>query len=290
MSLLTASLKAHLKTVPLLVSAKRFAWEFLKQTRGYSAVNVLQAFPLFVPYIGGGYRAKANFTIQAINRTIPLLNELSWSVGAKKTSLEDIQKFSDAQDAVSAKVALKSLFDKYGSDKGDHSYHHLYGAILKDQTAIRAVLEIGLGTNNVNIPANMGVKGRPGASLRAFRDFLPNAAIYGADIDRAILFKEDRIETFFVDQTDPATFAALCVPEQLDLIIDDGLHSVDANIATLQLGISRVKMGGWVVIEDISFDSVPVWQLVAALLPSGYASHLLQGHGGVVFAVQRLSP
>ena len=36
------------------------------------------------------------------------------------------------------------------------------------------------------------------ASVRAFRDFLKKAQIYGADIDKKILFKEDRIILFML--------------------------------------------------------------------------------------------
>ena len=43
----------------------------------------------------------------------------------------------------------------------------------------------------------MNINGKPGASLRAWRDYFENALIYGADIDKNILFKENRINTFF---------------------------------------------------------------------------------------------
>ena len=45
--------------------------------------------------------------------------------------------------------------------------------------------------------------GKPGASLRVWRDYFPNAIIYGADIDKDILFAEERIKTFYIDQLDP---------------------------------------------------------------------------------------
>ena len=40
----------------------------------------------------------------------------------------------------------------------------------------------------------MGIKGKPGASVRAFRDYFDKAIIYGADIDSKILFFEKRIK------------------------------------------------------------------------------------------------
>jgi hypothetical protein len=63
------------------------------------------------------------------------------------------------------------------------------------------VFECGVGTNNPNITSNMGVNGQPGASLRVWRDYFQNAEVFGADIDRGILFEEQRIRTFYVDQT-----------------------------------------------------------------------------------------
>ena len=61
---------------------------------------------------------------------------------------------------------------------------------MKSQKSVNKIFEIGLGTNNIDIVSTMGKKGHPGASLRAFRDFCPNAEIYGADFDSRILFQE----------------------------------------------------------------------------------------------------
>jgi SAM-dependent methyltransferase len=151
------------------------------------------------------------------------------------------------------------------------------------------MLEIGLGTNNTDVVSNMGQMGRPGASLRAFRDFLPNAEIYGADIDKRILFKEERISTFFVDQTDLNSFAELDanVSKKFDLIIDDGLHSPNANIAVLIFALTRLKRDGWLVIEDVNHDALPVWQVVAALLPGDFKPYIIEARVHLVFAIQK---
>jgi cephalosporin hydroxylase len=147
-----------------------------------------------------------------------------------------------------------------------------------------------MGTNNPDVVSNMGAFGKPGASLRAFRDFLPNAKVYGADIDRRILFTEDRIETFFVDQTEPAAFVELdkSIPSDLDLIIDDGLHSPNANIYTMQFALPKIKVGGWFVIEDIALQALPVWEVVAALLPDRYEPYIYRAASTIVFAVKRI--
>jgi len=152
---------------------------------------------------------------------------------------------------------LGSIFAKHGSDKSTfHDYHLAYSLLVNDleeSSSIR-VLEVGIGTNQQGFVSTMGVKGKPGASLRAWREIFPNAQIYGADLDDTILFEEDRIKTFYVDQMDPSSFNRLyqqCGDENFDLIIDDGLHAPLANIHTLHFGLGALNVGGWVVVEDI---------------------------------------
>jgi hypothetical protein len=130
---------------------------------------------------------------------------------------------------------------------------------------------------------------RPGASLRAFRTFLPRATIYGADIDERILFEEDRIRTFVVDQTERESWDSLStvIDQDFDLIIDDGLHSPNANIATLLFGLGRLKIGGWLVVEDIPAVALPLWQVISALLPEQYESRIVAAPVALLFSVRR---
>ncbi len=125
----------------------------------------------------------------------------------------------------------------------------------------------------------MGAQGRPGASLRAFRDYLPQGRIHGADVDRDILFREDRIETFFVDQTDPASFAelrAVAGGDGFHVIIDDGLHSPGANLAVILFALDSLAPGGALVIEDIKQEALPVWHAVRAMLDDAFATTLVR--------------
>jgi hypothetical protein len=154
---------------------------------------------------------------------------------------------------------LKEFFCKYGSDKSIaafHNYHILY-AYLMDRLGRNSslrYLEIGIGTDDPTVASSMGTTGKPGASLRSFRDYCPNAQIFGADIDRKCLFTEERIQTFYVDQLDTSSFAALyasCGGEDFDFILDDGLHSICANLNTLLWGLGHLKKGGFLCVEDI---------------------------------------
>jgi hypothetical protein len=149
---------------------------------------------------------------------------------------------------------LASLFRRFGSDKSTHGYHQLYSQLFRRDAPIN-VLEIGLGTNNEALLSSMGARGQPGASLRAFREYFPNALIFGADIDTDILFTEERIRTAYVDQLRPETLTAATGAlgeASFDLIIDDGLHSLTANVNTLLFGLKHVNVGGYVIIEDIA--------------------------------------
>jgi SAM-dependent methyltransferase len=226
------------------------------------------------------------------NQAFPFLAHFLEVSGNKQfiTDIAEAEKFCPDGESEQVAARLKCKFNEYGSDKStDHNYHFIYGTILKNPNSIGAVLEVGLGSNNADVVSNMGRSGRPGASLRAFRDFLPNAKIYGADFDRRVLFQEDRIETFFVDQTDLHSFDALGqnVGSNFDLIIDDGLHTPNANIAVLAFALSRLKPGGWLVVEDIDECALPAWQVIAALIPSGFKPHIISAKNAMVFAVER---
>lgn len=158
------------------------------------------------------------------------------------------------------KTDLCDLMETHGSDKSTaHNYTTIYSDIFKDIRFDNLnIFEVGLGTLDPNIGANMsGYKNtRPGSSLRAWRDYFPNANVYGADIDEKILFTEDRIKTFWVDQlnADAIKYMWSNIPEQFDIIIDDGLHTSDANRTFLLNSHHKLKDGGVYIIEDVNPD------------------------------------
>ena len=100
---------------------------------------------------------------------------------------------------------LCEIMGKHNSDKGNmdiinshHNYTTFYYSIFKDiQYSYLKIFELGIGTNNINIPSNMGENGTPGASLYGWNDFFVKSKIFGADIDSNILFNTEKIKTFF---------------------------------------------------------------------------------------------
>ena len=131
--------------------------------------------------------------------------------------------------------------------------------------------------------------GRPGASLRAWHDFLPEAKIIGADIDPEILFSEGRIRCQHVDQLDLDSLArfASSLPHQADVIIDDGLHSVQANLHTIQALLPSCRQGGWFFIEDIFPPQIDFFLALSWILDKqGVQSRLYEfDKPGAVFAI-----
>jgi hypothetical protein len=73
------------------------------------------------------------------------------------------------------------------------------------------------------------------------------------------------------------------------LVIDDGLHSPNANIETLKFGLTKIRIGAWVVVEDVAPDAIPLWEVVSALLPSNYEPHIFRAESAFIFAVKRLN-
>jgi hypothetical protein len=159
---------------------------------------------------------------------------------------------------------LCNIMTKSGSDKGDnknHNYTKLYHYLFdKMRNKPIKLFELGLGTNNINIPSNMGINGIPGASLRGWLEYFnnDNTIIYGADIDKNILFQTDRIKTYYCDQTDINSILNMWneIDECFDIIIEDGLHEFEANLIFLENSIHKLKKNGIYIVEDLCIETI----------------------------------
>ena len=138
----------------------------------------------------------------------------------------------------------------------------------------------------------MGLSGKPGASLRAFRDFREDAIVYGADIDHRILFDEERIHTFQLDQTSIESWASLKSKlngKRFSLIIDDGLHNSIANLTVILEGLELVEPGGFLVVEDINIHDLPVYKILHTFLRAQFNCKFMTSltPTGCVFVAER---
>jgi len=109
-----------------------------------------------------------------------------------------------------------------------------------------------------------------GASLRVWRDYFPNARVYGADIDDSVLFSEPGIQTFHLDQTDPASIGHMwqkIKEPNFDLIIDDGLHEFDAGSCLFKHSAHRLGPSGIYIIEDVKAHDLVAYRAFLDPLP-----------------------
>ena len=148
---------------------------------------------------------------------------------------------------------LCELAFKYKTDKCPqigHTYTPQYYRLLKDKKeSFKKVLELGVGT----VVSMKHVEGYiPGASLRMWRDFFPNAQVYGTDIDPRCMFEDDRIKTFLVNTTRERELKKLIqeIGSDIDSVIDDGPHQVRVQLRTVRSLMPLLNKGVIYIIED----------------------------------------
>jgi|TARA_B100001079_G_C16281697_1_gene456826 hypothetical protein len=167
-------------------------------------------------------------------------------------------------------LELSRLCDKYGSDKGSndltkpkpykwhpHTYTDFYSTLFGHcRENFKRIFECGIGTNDPKLVSSTIENRVPGASLRVWRDYFFNATIFGADIDKNILFNEEKIQTYYVDQTKSKSIKKMWDQiglKDFDLIIDDGLHTLSAGITLFKYSIDNLKKNGLYIIEDVGW-------------------------------------
>ncbi|AUT19127.1 hypothetical protein DSLPV1_156 [Dishui lake phycodnavirus 1] len=198
-----------------------------------------------------GAKDHASFWIEGASNIVDNLLECL-SLTDYKPTMRHIREFTSEREE-----EIRSLFEKHGSDKFIHKYYKFYASALENKSDID-MLEFGLGTKNPQIASTMyyykqdaNFESTPGSSLRAFRDFVEGSRVFGADIDRDILFEEDRIKTTFVDQLQRSTVDAIFPGQEFDFVVVDGLHQVTADVNSVLSIFPRVRPGGTIVVEDV---------------------------------------
>lgn len=142
---------------------------------------------------------------------------------------------------------LEHLFNRAGCDKSaKHQYHTVYEPefdTLRNEPI--NILEVGVFK---------------GDSIKAWLEFFPNATIYGIDIFKRVrpeeieVLNHERVKWLKGDSTNIAVRDM--VKKQwprirFDVIIDDGLHTPDANAKTLHNLFPLLKKNGKFYVEDV---------------------------------------
>jgi hypothetical protein len=135
---------------------------------------------------------------------------------------------------------LSELFNKYGCDKSKkHMYHLVYEPIFeKIRYENLNILEIGIFKGN---------------SIQAWLEYFPNATIYGVDIFTRVdprkieILNHPRVKWAKCDST--ISNVKEWEDVKFDIIIDDGLHTPEANLKTFNSFKNQLK--GSFFIEDV---------------------------------------
>jgi hypothetical protein len=136
--------------------------------------------------------------------------------------------------------SLDALALRHGADKSSkvHGYTRTYERHLAPLRQLPIVLlEIGIGG---------------GASLRMWRDYFPQATVYGLDVEDCRRLEACGIRTFQGSQSDEDVLERLLHRTgPLDVVIDDGSHRWADQVAAFKKLYPHVKPGGLYAIEDL---------------------------------------
>src|SRR5262245_28861100 len=153
-------------------------------------------------------------------------------------------------------LILKELAQKYSNDKYHaHSYIPFYESVFMGvRHEVKQVLEIGIGYEHMMKP--FVPEYVQGSSLKMWRDYFPNAKIYGIDNNDEALDGcrgLERIYTYICDQGSPLALLDLIARTggEFDVVIDDGSHETKDQIITYKTLEPYMRRGGVYVVEDV---------------------------------------
>lgn len=120
-------------------------------------------------------------------------------------------------------MTLLELMQKHQTDKAEHRFDIPYSFFFDDERRhqVTSVLELGV---------------KKGASLRVWEEYFPNARIFGVEMkSKYAIYASDRSRVFIGSQSDPEVLEALAAAANFgfDLIVDDGSHMSDDQVASL---------------------------------------------------------
>jgi SAM-dependent methyltransferase len=135
---------------------------------------------------------------------------------------------------------LCRLAKKWNCDKTPlirHGYTPYYHQLFSGRT-IKRLLEIGIQGGN---------------SLRMWREYFPEAEIFGIDIEPSSIFQEDRIYTARCDASNESALRSVAIQfgGSFDVIVDDASHLEEHQVSTFHTLRSFLTPDGVYIIEDV---------------------------------------
>lgn len=136
------------------------------------------------------------------------------------------------------------------TDKGpsQHNYTELYERLLFDRKddPIK-IFEIGIAE---------------GGSLAMWQRYFPNARIFAVDILDKSQFNNARVTTLIADQANRHQLGAAIAASgsDIDVLIDDGGHTMEQQQVSLGFLFRHVRPGGYYIIEDVHTSLPALWK------------------------------
>lgn len=150
-----------------------------------------------------------------------------------KSFIEILKTYSSESDPQGEGFTDKDTIHSYGL-----TYQELFEPI---RDSVRTVLEIGV---------------YKGGSVNLYHDYFHNAIIYGIDTNRSCTkYEKDRIRIVVGNASKPDILEH--VPDNIDLVIDDGSHEIDDVASTLELFYNRLHDNGLYIVEDV--QNLSLW-------------------------------
>jgi len=146
-------------------------------------------------------------------------------------------------------ISLTGLADLFGTDKGSikHHYTSVYERIINSLSPTSDIKLLKLDILEIGVAC--------GSSLRMWASYLPQSSIYGCDIrSECLTLCRDvpNVKIFIADATSPEFLSCPDVPSSFDFIIDDGSHITEHIVATFNSAWSRLRSGGYYIVEDLA--------------------------------------
>lgn len=198
--------------------------------------------------------------------SVPTLQDAVAKLPAYVTAGEEFSAEMAQYCCTSKFLSITALRHSLGyQDIYAHVLRHLRGRPVK-------VLEIGIGVNDPSAPSGMPRGHVPGASLAGWSRYFPGSEIHGADIDPRCMHASADYTTHIADQRDAESLRRLAesLGGGFDLVVDDGLHTPEANGNVIATFLPLLAPTGVMVIEDISPEFDELWFEAEDQIPAPY--------------------
>ncbi len=182
-------------------------------------------------------------------KMIPLAAALALAMACAATPPSSLpQNTTPPAPAVPQLGLLSAAARATDKGPGQHNYTELYERLLLQwQDDPITIFEIGVAD---------------GGSLAMWQAYFPKARIFAVDIFDKSSFNNARVTTLIADQAnrDQLQAAVATSGSDIDVLIDDGGHTMEQQQVSLGFLFRHVRPGGYYIIEDVHTSLPALWK------------------------------